>query len=166
MHYDKFSVSAIAYDEIKKKKIDGSSEKSRKEIFEATNQLVKFIRYESNEAVKRYMTLHEKLGREYIQLAFPIIVFDGDMYEATFDSGQLKLQKTNHILLSTHFRCPYSQEVKNFTIDVVNKVQFPAFVDLMTKDITESSKAIYLNKDELLQRAERDRSSKARNNVS
>jgi hypothetical protein len=157
-HYDKFRLSAIAYDEIKKTKTTGSTEKSRKEIFEATNQLVKYVRYESSEATKRYMRLHEKFGREYIQLAFPIIVFDGDMYEATFYSGQLKLQKTNHILLSTHFRCPYSQEVKNFTIDVVNKAQFPTFVDLMTKDIMDCSEAIYLNKDELLKRAERNRS--------
>jgi hypothetical protein len=161
LHYDKFSVSAIAYDEIKKKKIVGSSEKSRKEIFEATNQLVKFIRYDSNEAMKRYMRLHEELGREYIQLIFPIIVFDGDMYEATFDSGQLKIQKTNHILLTTHFRCPYSEDVKNFTIDVVNKTQFAALVDLVTKDIAECSKAIYLNKDELLQKAEGNRKLKS-----
>lgn len=95
LHYDYFEEAAIAHDKIKKQ---GKS-KSRKAIFKGLNQLVKFICYE------RGLPEEPDISKPNFQIMvlFPIIVFDGDMYEVKSESGEPKLEKTNHIIIRKNY---------------------------------------------------------------
>jgi effector-binding domain-containing protein len=160
LHYRKFERIAIAYDEIKKEKFQKgeNTEKGRREIFEATNQLVKFVSYELHGTERRISNLPESLPkRENIIIHFPIIVFDGDMYEASFTSGELKLEETNHVLLSTHFRCPYCKEVRSFTIDVVHRSYFDEYLKLLITHLHILNESISGFRNELMDRAAANR---------
>jgi hypothetical protein len=135
LHYNKFSRIGIAFQEIKIGKI-GKNEKiakneksGLKEIFEATNQLVNFICYETHQIYKRLANLPKSRSvKELAMLLFPIIVFDGGMFEVVFDSEEPILTQTNHVLLETHYRCPYCGEVESYTIDVVHRSYFQQFL--------------------------------------
>jgi hypothetical protein len=163
LHYDKFERIAVAYDEIKKAKMPKMEpsevkEKGRREIFEAINQLVKFVSYELHETKARISNLPETVPKyEYIEIQFPVIAFDGDMYEVTFTSGEPKLEKTKHLLLSTHFRCPYCKEVKSFTIDVVHRSYFNEFLNLLVAHFNKLNENIVQNRTELVNRATQNR---------
>jgi len=163
LHYDKFERIAIAYEEIKKKKIDketgkeGKNGSSRKEIFEAINQLVKFTCYEIHKTYDRITELSKTSGREYITIFFPMIVFDGDMFEVFLVSGEPILEKKTHMLLATHYRCPYCGEVESFTIDVVQRSHFNEFLRTMKMHLYKTREAIWKNLDELLKKAKEDR---------
>jgi len=163
LHYDKFERIAVAYEEIKKKKIEkeagksGKDGSSRREIFEAVNQLVKFICYELHRWHDRTTMLTGTQNLEYMMIFFPIIVFDGDMFEAFLASGEPVLKSKTHLLLDTHYRCPYCEEVESFNIDIVHRSYFNEFLRTMKEHFYKTMEAIRRNRDELLKKANEDR---------
>jgi hypothetical protein len=159
LHYGSFERIAIAYEEIKQKKMTAETGKdsSRREIFEAINQLVKFTCYENHQIADRTAGLSELPSREFITILFPIVVFDGDMFEVFLEHGQPKLEKRNHILLTTHYRCPYCREVESFTIDVVHRSYFPEFLRSLKAHFYETMQTIRENRDELFKKAKEDK---------
>lgn len=167
LHYDKIERIAIAYEEIKKTKLakgtgkEGKNGSSRREIFEAINQLVKFTCYEIHQTQTRITKLTSTYDREYITILFPVIVFDGDLFEVFFDSGEPKLQRKNHILLTTHYRCPYCREVESFTVDIVHRSYFGEFLKVLKTKFYKTRENILGKRDELLKKAKEDRNKSA-----
>jgi len=161
-HYRKFERVAIAYDEIKKKKLEKEKTKkdnsTRRELFEAINQLVKFTCYEIHQSFDRISKLPKpSMYKAVILIFFPTIVFDGDMFEVTFDSGEPKLERKNHIILGTTYRCPYCQEVESFMFDVVHRSYFSEFMKILRADYTEVRKSMLKKHDELVKSAKNTR---------
>lgn len=150
--YDKFERIAVAYDEIKIKKTSSSA---RKEIFEAVNQLVKFTCYEMHQIFRRISKTSSQ--REFIIIFFPIVVFDGDMFEANFDSGEPILERKNHILLKTRYRCPHYEEVDSFTLDIVHRSYFSEFMKKLETYFYVLRELMLQNYDELVNRARETR---------
>lgn len=161
-HYCEFERVAIAYDEIKKKKLEKEKTKkdgsSRRELFEAINQLVKFTCYETHQIFSRISNLPESSSdREFIIIFFPTIVLDGDMFEVTFDSGEPKIERKNHIILETNYRCPCCQEVESFMFDVVHRSYFSEFMKILRVDYTKVRKNVLKEYDELVKSAKENR---------
>jgi hypothetical protein len=158
LHYDRFDRIAVAYDELKKGKANEKAGAHRNEIFEATNQLTKFVNYLKHRTEKNLSELpNDSPKHEIIMVLFPIIVFDGDLFEVFFKGGEPMLWKTKHILLSAHRYCPYCKESKSFTIDIVNRSYFGEFIDLLRTYFVKMN-AIFLEKhDDLLSRISNDK---------
>jgi len=68
-------------------------------------------------------------------MGFPCIVFDGTIYEAIVKNGKMKLQKTNHIILTRSTRASYSVYDVNFLIDVVTKNYFNNYLRKINNDV-------------------------------
>lgn len=161
-HYHEFERVAVAYDEIKKqkfeKKITSGKNKSRREIFEAINQLVKFTCYETHQIFNRISNSPKSTAYDDIVVFFfPIVVFDGDMFEVTFDSGEPKIERKNHMILETKYRCPTCKEVETFMLDVVHASYFSKFMKILRTDCTELKENMLKKHDELIQSAKENR---------
>jgi hypothetical protein len=158
LHYDRFDRIAIAYDELKKDKANEKAGSHRNEIFEATNQLVKFVNYLNHRTGKLVSELPaETPYREVIMILFPVIVFDGDMFEVFFKGNEPMLWKTKHILLSTHRYCPYCKESKSFTIDIVHRSYIEEFTDLLITYFVKMNEIFLEKRDDLKSRISNDR---------
>ena len=163
-HYHDFERVAIAYDEIKKQKLEkGTTRKdnqSRREIFEAINQLIKFTCYETHQTLNRFLNLSVKTAyKDIIVFYFPIIVFDGDMFEVIFDSGEPNVERTNHIILKTEYNCSYCNEVESFTLDVVHSSFFSEFMNILRMDFEKVRNNILKRHIELLEKVKENRQS-------
>lgn len=137
-HYSDFDKIAVAYDEIKIQSLCGTKkdEHSRRELFEGINQIVKFTRYELYQIVKRISRLPTTIPKyAVVTFFFPIIVFDGKMFEVTFETKEPKIKRTEHMVLQTQYQCPYSKKMKTFMIDIVN----PSYFDSLLRTIREES---------------------------
>jgi len=150
LHYDDFDEAAIAYDEIDVRK---DKSKSRRTIFEGINQLVKFILYEKG-APKEPRPTEKGFS---ILMFFPIIVFDGRMYKVNLESGEPKPENTKHILIKTHRRSFYTQEVEGFLVDIVHRSYFSDFMNKLHQDFINMRDAIMKHHDELLKKVEKTR---------
>jgi len=137
LHYYKSREFSRAYKQIKLQKDRASS---KDEIFEAINQLVKYLSYE----IENYVDLY-KGGKMKIMsniFYFPIIVFDGKLYEAVLNDGQLGLKKVNHTTFLTFYRPRHAPGRLPFLMDVVQRNHFPKFLRLIEKEIELISKKI------------------------
>lgn len=146
LHYSAFKTIAIAYDEVK---IQGNSDK--RQIFEAINQLIKYICYETHTTITRVSDFGRQKDNEIsIMLMLPVIVFDGLLYKASFDSGQLEIKEAIHILLHTQYRCPYCNKVESYAIDVIHSSFFPEFLLLLNANIINSTNALNSEKSTII----------------
>jgi hypothetical protein len=151
LHYASFDRIAIAYDEIKiEKKDDGNagSNKGRKEILEAIMQLQKFICFQEHRSKNwSVKSLPDESYFDDLMIFIPIIVFDGNLLEATFNSGLIDLHEKKHILVKTSFLCPYCKRIETFTIDVVHSSYFDDFKQILKNDFIGSLKTLRNNQE-------------------
>jgi len=92
-----------------------------------------------------------------ILVFFPIIVFDGDMFEVTFDYGEPKLEKKDHIILRTKYRCPRCLEIESFIVDVVHRSYFHRFMNTLDADFNIVRKNVMSNLGKLVESARETR---------
>lgn len=134
-HYSHIRKAARCFAEFhyqgKKTEISG-----KKEIFEAENQLKKYVSYINEKIFKGNVPT----GMDFIELQFPCIVFDGELFEAQIKGKGISLKKVQHLLLSTSQPSPYSEWNKSFLIDVVHKDYFKTFL----REIEDSTKSLRL----------------------
>lgn len=153
LHYHSFERVASTYAEIK---YQGQRSK-KSEIFEAKNQLVKFVAYDIFQLHKRLkMRDFDPTTNHIIWLYHPTIVFDGKLYEAIIKDGSLHLFERKHLLLSARYSPAY---VKDFPrtevpelphlIDVVRKDFFNGFLQTLEKDYFTVWKCISNNLEKL-----------------
>lgn len=103
-------------------------------IFEAMNQTVKFISYELEQRKRRIREIY-RIGSIYpiTLIYFPVIVFDGHMFNAKLSNNEIELEEKNHVIVSYTYRTRDSKEPKNFYIDVVKKEYFEQFLQQKIK---------------------------------
>lgn len=146
LHYDKFQRIAVTSHEIRlDKKI---AQKGRNEIFESRNQIVKCISYHFGGLRK-----HVKAGSpsKLIRFFFPVIVFEGRMYECIVEKGKLNLMEKNHILFRTHYRPKYHASPLSYGIDVVKREYFRTFLKDIKADIHFLEERLIEKKDKIIE---------------
>jgi len=141
LHYSKFDRLAKSYVEVKIEGQDGG----RKDIFTACNQLTKFIAYSFQRRVDRLA----KDPDHVMIMVFPVIVFNGNLYEATLDKiGNIVLSQRKHILLARTSRLPFAgANERSFLIDIVTKGYFEDYLKAVRLDIRNIEQSLLSKKD-------------------
>jgi hypothetical protein len=149
LHYHRFERFAVAFDEVYLKGTKHEHAKGKREIFEAENQLKKFIIYTNEKC------LEEKPPEaKRIFVYFPCIVFDGKIFEAIVERGKLELKRCNHLILTTQYRPSYSIWEQNFLIDIVHKSYFKYYLEKITRNIKALTETTLRNRDKLIKEIE------------
>lgn len=129
LHYDDFDgVCYGIYDEIKLQK-DFKS-KSRDDIFEAISQLTKFADY----SMQRDRSFIAPDSRD-ISILFAAIIFDGRLYEAVVEQGNVKLRESPQLFLSISSHSKTTGRVHNYYVDVVHKSTAAEYFKSLENDI-------------------------------
>jgi len=84
-----------------------------------------------------------------IQIFFPCIIFDGQMFEAKIENGEVKLRKTKHVLLISSQKAPYSTWDLGFIIDVVHRSHFKTFLRTIENNIESLKQTVKKNEEEI-----------------
>jgi hypothetical protein len=120
----------------------------RDEIFDASSKLCKFVNYRSNGLRKFFDN-----ERRDIVFYFPIIVFDGRMYEADFTPEGLSLKPIESMVMETRTISAVIGRLAPMYIDVVTKAQFEkhlamieAEVRVVAKKLSHKKTQVQLNK--------------------
>jgi hypothetical protein len=148
LHYSSFTRKAVSYNEFYLQGKKESFKERKKEIFEAQNQVKKYI----DCSIDQLMKVSKELTIYPIEIDFPCIVFDGLMFEAILERGGLQLHKTNHVILSTSYRSQYSIFERSFLIDVVHKDSFGDYLKLIRKDVSSIQKSLRKNSSRILRK--------------
>ena len=149
LHYASAERVAVAFDEFFMKGKKKTFEKKRREIFEAENQLKKYISYYFGQWGKARYDIYR------LNMFFPLIVFDGNMYETIIEKGKIKVSETKHVVLTTSYRTSYSIWEQNLLIDVVHKDYFREFLKVLGEDIKSFKRVVRGNKKRIEREVER-----------
>ena len=79
-------------------------------------------------------TLHNMksgFGRVKNDLCFyyPMVILDGDIYQAVLINGQITVQQVNSVLVSFLYKSPIYEKSRGFAIPVINEEVLPVFID-------------------------------------
>ena len=75
-----------------------------------------------------------------IELYYPIIIFQGPIYEARAKGGDIELQRTDH--LQIHHSASVDGRVLTAQMDVVSEKGFPALLDTIQRELTQTAEGI------------------------
>lgn len=140
LHYADFDNIAITYDEYKIQsdaKKRHKAKKSRRDIFEAINQVVKFQNFDMEESIRAPGRIKSAKSPFFpVELSFLAIVFDGKLFEATTKNAKHLIEEKEHILLHYKYRPRESFVDYDFWIDVVKKEFFSTYLSKIHEDIS------------------------------
>lgn len=145
LHYSRFRKIAVCFAEfpISAKK----NESGKKEIFEATMQLKKYIGYTNEQLLK-------SKEPNSINIQFPCIVFDGEMFEAQVKGDKVNVNKAKHVLLTTYQPSSYSTWDLGFLIDIVHRSYFPRYISQVENSVKSLQQTIEDKKRRILRNIE------------
>ena len=136
LHYNQTKDMAIAYDVVKGNKTIGGHS-----IFEAINQISKFMEYQLLLEAKSWGIPGAPEGN-IIYAFIPIIVFDGLLYKVKLDKG-IDLEKIDAITLTTSRRVGYCPDrALPIYIDIVTKDAFFSLIEVIKQDYEKLKKYI------------------------
>lgn len=146
LHYANYKNVAIGYKELE---FDKSRRAKKKDsvslILKASNQLMKFISY-SLQSIKEIKSW--KVAPFYFY--FPLIVFEGKMYEYSQESGKESLSPVNRVLLELWHHPSYRYREVEFAIEIVTKDALEEVLEEIEKDTLTIYKGIKKVKRQLM----------------
>jgi len=129
----------------------GKALKRKDTIFEAVNQVTKFISYrmKRNEGIS--LNSWKSLGKvePTFELFFPVIVYDGPMYNGILDGDKIKLKEIEHVVLEHNYQPSFVDERLTFLIDIVKKENFLELLPKLENDVDIILKSIDDSKEEI-----------------
>ena len=109
--------------------------KAKDTIFEAANQVVKYITYNAKSGERNVLNIFVEKGvYPLFNLYYPIIVYDGPLYNGFLKDEKIELQERDHIVLQHQFMPNYFPKPKTFLIDVVKKEKFEELLNTLEKE--------------------------------
>lgn len=156
-HYYSFEKVASSFLEVKLEKSSGKRREPR-EIYEGVSELVKFVSYQiqshSSSSRRRYEECERTtdIWKPMFEIIyyFPVLVYQGQLYEALFEDGRIQLEERNHLLLERYYRPPYSQTPLAYRIDIVKSGFFPQFIKIIERDVEWFHSQLIRNRDEIV----------------
>lgn len=94
--------------------------------------------FEATQQMRSTLESNDKASKAFA--VFPIIVFDGEIYEFYQEKGEMKVLPTNHLQFVS-----YGEETEPYMIDVVRKAYFPQFLKLIETDFAIYSEFVAAN---------------------
>jgi len=125
-------------------------ETSEKEIFEASNQLMKYAAYDMQRTIE---SMASDPSKRKIQLMFLAIVFDGQLYEVMTAKGRIRLAERWHMLLRATRHSKSKGGMSRYIIDVVAKTYFPEYLKHVDDDIQVLRSFFLSNEEQLMEKA-------------
>jgi hypothetical protein len=85
--------------------------------------------FEATQQVLSALKSNDKVSKSFV--VFPVIVFDGEIYEFYQEKDEMKVLPTNHLQFVS-----YDEETLPCMIDVVRKTYFSEFLQIIEKDFS------------------------------
>ncbi|MGA8848450.1 MAG: hypothetical protein WB564_01290 [Dehalococcoidia bacterium] len=112
------------------------------------NKLIKGIDYEIAKHFGSYR-LPDEVSKEYVnvQIYYPLIILQGDLYSACLSNNRLILKKEKHLKFSKQFFPLHKNEPETYQIDVIVESYLPKYLKMIEAEVDKISKIFQQKKD-------------------
>lgn len=109
--------------------------KTKDSIFEAVNQVIKYITHRMTEGEERILKKFFEEGiYPLFNIRYPVVVYDGLLYNGYLQDEKIELEERKHVILEYQFRPSYSIQPQKFYIDIITKNYFEEFIEILEKE--------------------------------
>ncbi len=112
-------------------RLDGN-ESGKNEILDATSKLIKFINFVFSDLKNSFI---EDKERKDALFFYPIVVFAGDLYFASFNN-ELVVEPVSHLVYETNYFSTLTGELVPIYIDIVRKDGLPELLSTIEKEVS------------------------------
>lgn len=137
-YYEEDTIFVSAYQQIKLKKKAKNERDGKDAIFDAISKIIKFMDY-------RFQSLKEFFAtdstRRDIIFYFPLIVFDGELYESSFGKT-LKLKESRHLVYETRYLSSLTKSLVPLYIDIVRKDAIEEILSIIEKEVYDINECL------------------------
>lgn len=135
----------------KKKDKSGWIALHSEEQHDTLNKLIKGIDYELIEHFGSYC-LPDEGKKKYVnvQIYYPLIILQKDLYSARLHNNRLILKKEDHLKFRKEFFPSYKNETETYQIDVIVGSYLPKYLRMIEAEVDKISKVFQQKKDLVL----------------
>lgn len=130
LHYTEGPIVS-AYQEVKLTKLGKNARDDKDAILNAISKIVKFVNYRFHE-LKDFFT--KDPPRKDVVFFFPLIVFEGELYEASFEKT-LELKESRHLIYETSYLSKLVKSLVPLYIDIVRKDALEEMVSIIEEEV-------------------------------
>jgi hypothetical protein len=100
------------------------------------NKLIKALEYEIAKHFDDWY-LPDRADEEdvNIQVYYPLVIFQGNLYSAALKNGHLALRKSKHIQFRKELFLPHTNEVETYQIDVITEEYLPNYLKIIDSEM-------------------------------
>lgn len=111
------------------------------------NSLIKAVDYEVADHFNNWV-LPDKVDEEdiNIQIYYPLLIIQGDLYSAYLKSNRLILRKAKHIQFRKQLFSTYTNKVETYQIDVIIEGYLPRYLQIIGQEIEMIKKVLQRKK--------------------
>ena len=134
----------------KKKAKSGWIALHSEEQHDTFNKLIKGIDYEIVNHFGSYY-LPDEVSKEYVnvQIYYPLIILQGDLYSACLHNNRLVLRKEKHLKFRKEFFPSHKNEPETYQIDVIVESYLPKYLKMIEAEVAKISK-VFQQKNDLV----------------
>jgi hypothetical protein len=115
------------------------------------DSLIKALEYEIDKHFAGWALPDEAKEEEVnIQIYFPLVILQGDLYSASLKDNHLTLRKSKHIQFRKEFFLSRTNEVETYQIDVIAEEYLTDYLKLIDSEMTKIKKAFQRQKKSLI----------------
>lgn len=120
------------------------------------NSLIKAVDYEVDSHFKDW-DLPDQINEENIniQIYYPLLILQGDLYSAHLENNRLMLRKAKHIQFRKQFFSSYKNEVETYQIDVIVEDYLSRYLEIIENEIEKIKKALQRKKGKVFESIEK-----------
>lgn len=120
------------------------------------NSLIKAVEYEVDNHFKGW-SFPEQVDEEdiNIQIYYPLLILQGDLYSAYLKDNRLMLRKTKHIQFRKQFFSSYKTEVETYQIDVIMEDYLSRYLEIVESEIEGIKKVLQRKKRKVFESIEK-----------
>jgi len=120
------------------------------------NSLIKAVDYEVDSHFKDWY-LPDQIDEENIniQIYYPLLILQGDLYSAHLENNRLMLRKAKHIQFRKQFFSSYKNEVEAYQIDVIIEDYLSRYLEIVESEVEGIKKALQRKKRKVFESIER-----------
>lgn len=141
-HHKEQAVFVSAYQQIRLEKKDKSERDGKDAILDSVSKIIKFMNYRFQNLKGFFAT---DTSRRDMVFYFPLIVFDGQLYEASFGKT-LELKESRHLVYETRYLSSLIKSLVPLYIDIVRKDAIEEILSIIEKEAYDINE--YLKKPE------------------
>jgi len=115
------------------------------------NSLIKALEYEIAKHFDQWV-LPEKGEEEAVnvQIYYPIVILQGDLYSASVETGRLTMRKSKHVQFRKELFLSRANDVETYQIDVISESYLPSYLRIVDSEMGKIKKILQSRKKEVL----------------